>query len=257
MKKVFFIIPAACMFALTLIVSMHAAENNPAGAQLATHHYTVKRAGSPITVDGRLDEPLWSKAEPVSFVKKNGGQPEQATKAWVVWDDSYIYFAWDCEDSHIWSTMEKRDEPLYNEEVVEVFISADGDNTSYLEIEVNPLGTLWDGYIVNTVKRRVGILAWNSTGLKWAVHLDGTLNDREETDKGWSVEMALPLNDIFTAPNKPPKAGDRWRINLYRIDLPDGPGNPGEPCAWSPVSGETFHDPDRFGEIVFSAEVVR
>jgi len=223
----------------------------------ATHHYTIKRAQHAIHVDGRLDEAVWKAAEPVRLGAKNGTEPKQATTARILWDDYYLYFAFDCEDSHIWSTMKKRDEPLYREEVVEVFIDADSDGETYLELEVNPLGILWDGYILNTGARRVGILAWNSFGIRWAVHLEGTLNDPSDTDKGWSAELALPLTDIYTAPNLPPRAGDSWRLNLYRIDLPDGAGKRGEGSAWSPVSGRTFHDPDCFGEVIFSDEVVK
>ncbi|HUU30013.1 MAG TPA: carbohydrate-binding family 9-like protein [archaeon] len=255
MKKAFFLSLTGVLFALTSAFSANPAGGSKAAA--ATHHYTVRRTPSPINVDGRLDEPVWSKAEPIKLVLKNNGEPKQATTARIVWDDKYIYFAWDCEDSHIWSTMKKRDEPLYNEEVVEVFVDPDGDKYSYLELEVNPLNTLWDGFILNDNGKLTGILAWNSFEIKWAVHLEGTLNDPSDRDKGWSVELALPFSDIYTAPNSPPEAGDHWRVNLYRIDLPDGAGKPGEPSAWSPVSGRSFHDPDRFGEVVFSDEMVR
>jgi len=255
MKKSLFVLSAIVLSFSLVTLSARSAEQSKAAS--ATHHYTLKRTASPITVDGRLDEPVWSKAEPIKLVEKNGGKPKQVTTARMLWDEAYLYFAFDCEDTHIWSTLNKRDEPLYNEEVVEVFIDADGDKLGYVELEVNPLNTLWDGFILNFGSRRVGILAWNSLDIKWAVHLEGTLNDPSDKDKGWSVELALPLRDIYTAPNTPPKAGDRWRVNLYRIDLPDGAGKPGDYSAWSPVSGRTFHDPDRFGEVVFSNETLR
>ena len=28
------------------------------------------------------------------------------------------------------------------------------------------------------------------------VHVDGTLNKRDDQDKGWTVEMAIPLEDV-------------------------------------------------------------
>ena len=255
MKRFFIILLAGSFFAVFSNHSPVAAES--AKSEPATHHYTLKRAQHAINVDGRLDEAVWKAAEALRLSAKNGGEPRQATTVRILWDQYYLYFAFDCVDSHIWATMEKRDEPLYNEEVVEVFIDADSDGATYLELEVNPLGTLWDGYILNTEERRVGILAWNSLDIRWAVHLEGTVNEPSDEDKGWSAELALPLTDIYTAPNMPPKAGDSWRLNLYRIDLPDGAGKRGEGTAWSPVSGRTFHDPDRFGEVIFSDEVVK
>ena len=68
--------------------------------------------------------------------------------------------------------------------------------------------------------------------------------------------MAVPLNDIVTAPHNPPRDGDTWLINFYRIDLPDGPGEKGDAQAWSPVSGRTFHDPEKFGQVIFSTKMV-
>jgi hypothetical protein len=59
--------------------------------------------------------------------------------------------------------------------------------------------------------------------------------------------MALPLEDVVTAPNIPPKPGDRWHINFYRVEkLPERAG-----LAWSPT-GRDYHRTERFGEIVFS-----
>ena len=228
----------------------------------ADYRYTVKKTAEAIYVDGRLDEEAWKLAPVLQLSAKNGGQPAQATTARILWDDYYIYFSWDCEDSHIWSTMTVRDQPLYNEEVVEVFLDADSDLKTYLELEVNPLGTLWDGFIINREfkdgqAKLTGILAWNSFGIRWAVNTVGTVNDPADKDKLWSVELALPLTDIVTAPNNPPKNGDRWRANLFRIDLPEGAGKPGQGQAWSPVSGRTFHDPEHFGELIFSDDIVR
>jgi hypothetical protein len=153
--------------------------------------------------------------------------------------------------------LKQRDEPLYNEEVVEVFIDPSGDKDNYLELEVNPLGALWDGYILNRGQTITGILAWNSFEIKWAVFVEGTVNNPADKDTGWSVELALPLKDIYNALHNPPRDGDLWRLNLYRIDRPEGAGDPGEGSAWSPVSGRTFHDPDRFGEVIFSNQELK
>ncbi|MCE5270160.1 carbohydrate-binding family 9-like protein [bacterium] len=244
---------AALALAFTAAVSVQAEQAAP-----PTHHYVVKRALYPPVIDGVVNEAAWKACEPIELgAAREGEKVGQKTTARIMWDDRYLYLSFECEDSHIWSTMTERDQPIYNEEVVEAFINPDGDREGYLELEVNPLNTLWDGYIENTANGRVGHLAWNSFGLRRAVFLDGTLNDRSDTDGGWSVEMAVPLEDIVTGAHTPPVAGDRWRLNLYRIDLPEGAGVRGEYYAWSPISGKTFHDPDRFGEIQFSDEPLK
>ena len=223
-----------------------------------TRHYVVKRTPYPVQVDGVVNEAAWKACEPIRLnAAREGESVSQSTVARLMWDDRYLYMSFECEDSNIWSTMTVRDLPIYNEEVVEVFINADGDRETYLELEVNPLNTLWDGFIVNTETGRKGLLAWNSLGIRRAVFVDGSLNNPSDKDGNWSVELALPLEDVVTGAHSPAQAGDRWRVNLYRIDLPDGPGVRGEYYSWSPISGRTFHDPDRFGEIEFSDEVLK
>jgi hypothetical protein len=60
---------------------------------------------------------------------------------------------------------------------------------------------------------------WNSK-LKAKVVVDGTLNKRDDQDKSWTVEMALPLADAngLDKPGVkvPPAVGDVWRMNMYR-----------------------------------------
>jgi len=224
----------------------------------AAFRYVVKRAANPVLIDGHLDEPEWKAGEPIKLAAYNEGLSlKQETTAKLLWDDDYLYISFLCEDSNIWYSLVHRDEFLWVEEVVEVYLNPDGDRETYLELQVNPVGTLFDGYILKRDGRRDLLLAWNSQDLRRAVVVQGTLNDSSDTDRGWSVEMAVPLKDLPTGPNNPPKPGDKWRINLYRIDRPQqGKFDPFEYSAWSPVSGDSFHDPDRFAEIEFSASTL-
>jgi hypothetical protein len=87
------------------------------------------------------------------------------------------------------------------------------------------------------------------------VTVDGTLNKRDDKDRGWTVEVALPLEDVkgmdtsAALPRLPPKPGDVWRINMFRLDQPEG--KPQEASAWSPPLVGDFHALGRFGELVF------
>ena len=47
----------------------------------------------------------------------------------------------------------------------------------------------------------------------------------------------------------PPKPGDRWRFNVYRIERPQGAKKPAEGAifaSWSPTGQESFHVPQSF-----------
>ena len=84
----------------------------------------------------------------------------------------------------------------------------------------------------------------------------GTLNKRDDQDKGWLAEIAIPLADVNGLAKDgvkvPPKLGDSWRLNMFRMDSPEG--KPQLASAWSPPLVGDFHALDKFGEIVFADE---
>lgn len=211
-------------------------------------HYTVMRTLGPIKVDGVLDEPSWKAAKSTGAFRANDGSGAATSRveAKMLWDDSNLYFAFECDDTDLAGTMTQRDEHLWEEEVVEVFIDPDGDEKNYLELEVNPLGTFLDLFVLTPVVP----IPYESYNIRaqWAVMVDGTVQNSSDRDRGWRVELAVPLRDAVTAPNSPPKDGDKWRLNLYRIER-----KPKEQyIAWSPTLKPSFHTPSRFGEVTFS-----
>ncbi len=209
--------------------------------------YEVLRADRPIRVDGILDDPAWAAAPQLGPFRNNrdGSAGPLQTEAWLLYDDNYLYCASRFVDTDIWATLRKRDEHLWTEEVVEVFLRADRNSAPYIELEVNPLGTLIDIYLLD-IRKPLHYASWNSEKIRWAVSVDGTV-DGQPGDKEWTCEIALPMEDIIPAPNIPPKPGDRWLFNMYRVEKRPEPAG----LAWSPT-GRDFHRPERFGEIVFT-----
>lgn len=209
--------------------------------------YEVSRTTQPIKVDGKLDDAAWAKARVANLVLNRDGSPSPyKTEARVIYDDQFLYFSFRSMDDNIWATMRRRDAHLWEEEVVEVFLQADPHQTSYIELEVNPLATMLDIYLLD-VRKPVRYESWNSEKLKWAVEVAGTV-DGKEGDREWTCEIAFPLEDAVTAPHLPPRVGDRWRMNLYRVEA-----RPREALlAWSPTFKDDFHLPGMFGELVFT-----
>ena len=210
--------------------------------------YEVSRTSTAIKVDGKLDDPSWSKAPGTGkFINNSdGSSAAYETEAKILYDDNYLYFSFRCRDENIWSTFKRRDARLWEEEVVEVFLQADPSQPSYIELEVNPLGTMLDIYLLD-VRKPLRYESWNSEKLRWAVSVDGTV-DGKGGDREWTCEMALPLEDVVTAPRLPPRPGDRWRLNLYRVESRPVPAL----LAWSPTRKDDFHLPGMFGWIVFT-----
>jgi hypothetical protein len=130
-----------------------------------------------------------------------------------------------------------------------MFIDADGDGKTYVELQTNPKGAIFDSYLP---AYRQNQNEWQS-GMKSAVKVDGTLDVRTDTDKGWVAELAIPLEAAKgkekVMKNVPPKVGTMWRVNFFRLDMPSG--RPQQGTAWSPPLVGDFHALDKFGELYF------
>jgi hypothetical protein len=188
-------------------------------------HQLVRRAHGPITIDGILDEFDWAVAPQINrfhrvTVGSEFGDLDQATRARLLWDDDALYVAFASRDTDIWALFTEEDDPMWSEEVVEVFIDPDGDGLNYLELEVNPLNARVDLHIRALQPTWDSSIEWDIEGVQTAVGIAGTVNDTSDTDTGWIVEMAIPwaafLPEIVGGGR--PEVGDRWRLNLYRIE---------------------------------------
>jgi hypothetical protein len=183
--------------------------------------------------------------------------------------------AFSCSDREPWGRMKNRDDRLWEEEVVEVFLDPDGDGQNYAELEVSPNNVVVDLLIPNPKSLTGGNVRPDIAGLQTAVGRHAA---------GWIAEMAIPWKGLAIAGiSSAPKAGDEWRAGLYRIKRPGGTAkadriaglvnelkNAGserklaideqlrqlraddEYSAWSVTRPERgYHDPERFGYLQF------
>lgn len=165
------------------------------------------------------------------------------------WNDNFLYFCFECEASFTNVTMTKFNDLIFQEsEVAEIFINDNLDLRTYLEFEVNPLNAILHYNIHNDGQGKIITFARTSQTICSAVK-------RQSPDGPWSAEMAIPFSEFITTPNSPPKTGDKWPLNLFRMNKqPDGSV---EYSAWSPTGRNWFHHPEYFGELIFSDEFIR
>lgn len=180
----------------------------------------------------------WKDIAPVDFCENTkGGAPQQGTQVRCAWDDAELRVLFVCTDEHVWATQTKRDGPLWEEEVVEVFLDPVGDAQAYFEIEVNPLNAVLDLVLRRNRSGWRKDFAWDCEGFRSFI---------QRTDAGWNAEFAIPFVALTA---EPPALRAEWRINFYRIDRPLD--LPRELTAWSPTLQPTFHEPSRFGRVRF------
>lgn len=209
--------------------------------------YTVGRVAKAPSIDGALDDAAWKNARPVVLRGSFDGRPAQLrTEARLVYDDANLYVAFDVEDPDIWGTLRNRDDSIYEEEVVEVFLDANADGRTYNELQVSPHAVIFDAYFP---ARRQGMdRSWDS-GMKTAVKVRGTLDNPSDKDQGWTVEMQIPFARLAEVPHVPPQKGDRWRFNLYRLEHHGRRAVEGQ--AFSPLFVGDFHALPRFAWLSF------
>ncbi|MGW8179962.1 MAG: carbohydrate-binding family 9-like protein [bacterium] len=104
---------------------------------------------------------------------------------------------------------------------------------------------------------RWGFLDWDYPGLRHAVEVQGTLNDKSDVDKGWTAELALPwegLRLLSDGRALPPKNGDEWLIDCSRFQSLDLEGKPLQGSAgwtWNRHGHYDSHIPERFTTVQF------
>lgn len=177
---------------------------------------------------------------------ETGAPPRCATVVTLGADDCALAVRFDCVDPDPWSRFRRRDEPLWQEEVVEVFL-APGTNTPrrYVELEVSPAGVLFDAVIDNPTGLRRDLVAdtsWDGPGLGWAAGL---------APGGWWATFEIPWATVLAALGHEGPNPQDWRANFYRIDRPRD-GSPAEFSAAAPtlVTPADFHRPECFGYLV-------
>ena len=99
-----------------------------------------------IKLDGRLDEPEWSRANVerhFTFPWKKAETP--ATEFMAFCDDQYLYFAFHAEDADIVVLDKLRDkEDIMFEDRVEIFFSRDPQMHDYFGLEIDSRGRVFD-----------------------------------------------------------------------------------------------------------------
>jgi hypothetical protein len=231
-----------------------------------------QRTGSPLVVDGKLEEGPWRSipwSEP--FIDIEGQRrPPLATRVKMLWDDEFFYFGAELEEPDLWATLQERDSVIFQDNDFEIFIDPDGDTHEYYELEVNALGTVWDLMLVRPYRDGgPAIHGWDIAGLRSGVDVRGTLNRPGDRDDGWTVEIGIPWKILReAAPGRAaPRAGDQWRVNFSRVqwqldvkdgayakrpDVKTGKPLPEDNWVWSPQGAINMHMPERWGFVQFS-----
>lgn len=232
----------------------------------------VHRNSNAIMIDGRISEKEWKGStwsDAFGDITGNPNKPPiQQTFVRMLWDDNHLYVGAKLMEHDLWATLMQHDDIIFRDNDFEVFIDPNNDGSQYFELEINALGTVMDLFMHKTYKKGGPMdMKWNSTGMKSAVYLQGTLNNNADQDKYWTVEMAIPFECLKREGRiSHAKEGQTWRINFSRVQWqlektgtgyakkmgPDGKRIPEDNWVWSPQGPIDMHIPERWGYITFA-----
>ena len=167
----------------------------------------------------------------------DGAAPRLATSLVLYHDGEFLTALFLGEDDGVQATYLGHDEPLWQEDVVELFLAPER-LTRYFEIEVNPRGTTFDAVIDSADLDRATMttdLSWTCEGLFAAVRA---------TPASLDVLVRVPFAALGAKPE------GEWRANFYRVDR----GAEDEYSAWQPTmkTPPDFHVPRAFGGLRFA-----
>ena len=236
--------------------------------------YTVFFNAQSPKIDGKLDDSVWKNVEWTENFKDIEAErkplPIWNTRAKMTWDDKGLYIAAELNEPHVWAYLKNYDDIVFYDNDFEVFIDPDNDTHRYFEFEVNALNTMFDLFMPKPYRNGSGaMISYNAPGMKWAVDIQGTLNNPSDVDKGWTVEMFIPFWAV-TIGNTPkiPDDGDFWRINFSRVEWqtevkegkyvklkgPEGRNLPEYNWVWSSQGLINMHFPERWAYLHFSKQ---
>jgi hypothetical protein len=205
-----------------------------------------------IKIDAEINESAWQKAQvlqdfAVYWLKRKA---RTATKARLLWDERYLYFAAEMEDSDLYGQVKDPNGMTWHDDVFELFFKPDADKLAYYEFQVNVLNTRLELFLPSRGAGGYDRFApLTKLGMESAVKLQGTLNDHRDKDTGWAVEGRIPWN-AFEATGGRPKPGAKWKFALCRYDYSVA-FDAVETSSTAPLTQPSFHRYEDYGELTF------
>jgi len=249
--------------------------------------YTCHRATGPIDIDGDLDKDAWSQVPrtPRFGDMVSGELTLFDTRAAMQWDDASLYIAFWLEERDVWSTREKPGDTDWMDNTVEVGVVSAG---ARYDLRINPMNEVFERFYIwkdsygrggrydvpefDLAVHRPMVLGgdagpshprgmrwaffhWRFPGLRTAVRVQGTLNQRQDIDRAWTVEMALPWKGMSPLADGPVPSGegDLWLIGLARCEVIDQRASRWA-ATWTPypMGEHDMHAPEQYPTVAFS-----
>lgn len=233
-------------------------------AAKASDAITAKYIDTPLKMDGKMSDPAWKKASETELklpLKAYQNQPETLQKILgtelrekgtvkLLWDDKYLYVGAKFEDSDVLAEgLEDQEIHCGTGDLLEIFVKPEKD-ACYWEIYATPHDKktclFYPGrgrHFLPSVTKK-----YKENGVIVKAHIDGTFNDWRDKDRGWSVEVAIPIS-MLNESGVPFAASEKWTVFLSRYNysryLPLR-----ELSAFPRLSNPNFHINEEYAKLI-------
>jgi hypothetical protein len=219
---------AACLlvgsFTIVIVPAVHAGQDEtdsdgPAApvspaviSRDASGRATIRavRITTPLRVDGRLDESLYTSVPPISdFIQQEpeeGAPATEKTEMWLAFDADNLYVAfrcWESEPDQVVANEMRRDGPnmWQGNDLVAFSLDTFRDRRNSFNFITNALGAREDGQVTN---ERQWNGDWNTVWDVRAGRFEG----------GWTAEFAIPFKSLRYQPGR----AQIWGVNAFRTN---------------------------------------
>ena len=186
---------------LTILTSLRLEASDAASVQVVS-------STASITLDGRLDEPVWREAPVIKLVQQSPrpGEPTPfETQIHVIVTRDHIYFGVSCKDPnprriavHTLQRDQNTDDSQ-GDDTISIVLDPYGDHRTGYLFRINAAGARTDGLVSDP----------ESASLDW----DGIWDARTaRTPDGWSAEIVIPSRTLSFA-----RSVDQWGLNIERF----------------------------------------
>lgn len=192
--------------------------------QCVCQSYHIKKANSPIKIDGRLDEADWSTAEVAGhfhqYFPSDSIESIIPTEIRLTYDDHFIYLGakmsnLEPRDRYVTPSL-RRDYRGEANDGITFVVDPFQDNTNAFQFGVNPFGVQREGVISNG----------GATGFDLSLFWDNKWYAQAQIyEDYWVAEMAIPFKTLRFK-----EGSSEWNINFYRID-----SQYGERSTWTKI----------------------
>ncbi len=202
----------------------------------------VRPTRTPPRIDGALNDDCWRREANITSLSVSDAKDTHATNfptmIWAAYDSTNLYLGFRCfiDSRQISVKALARDEAVYSDECVEMFLSPGLNFCCYYELELNPLNTIYDGKNINHY--------WINSD--WNPPWQHAVGVRA---RYWEAEIAVPFASLG-APV--PVHGAAWLANLCRLIGPiqDAGKTYGQCQSWAPGVND-FHQLVDYGVLIF------